>query len=347
MTRPCGTPSGPRLAAIYDLDGGKTALKFSVGRYYYIIGPGTANNINPNFSVSKQYAWNDLNKDLKYQPGEETGVPVQAGGLTTSFDPDFRRPYTDEITGGVDRELLPSLRLSAVFTWRSERYQQASLNTASPLDTWVLVTAPDLGADGLAGTVDDGTYQYYNRTIAGSRTLITNDPESNQTYKGLEITATKRMSNRWQVLAGYTYSKAEYRDITVGTSPNAFLNTEGVIFNDRPHQFKVTGSYLLPWDLYLGANYRFQNGPPINRQTSAPLNFGGSSRRSTWIHRGPTGCPLSTRWTCGWPRRSGSVRGRSSSTSTSPTSRTRTRRGRCGRWAGGSTCARTAIRTGR
>jgi hypothetical protein len=268
---------GPRLAAIYDLDGGKTALKFSVGRYYYIIGPGTANNINPNFSVSKQYAWNDTNKDLKYQPGEETGAPVQAGGLTTSFDPDFKRPYTDEITGGVDRELLPSLRLSAVFTWRSERYQQASLNTASPLDTWVLVTAPDLGADGLAGTGDDGTYQYYNRTIPGSQTLITNDPESKQTYKGLEITATKRMSKRWQMLAGYTYSKAEYRDITVGTSPNAFLNTEGVIFNDRPHQFKVTGSYLLPWDVYLGANYRFQNGPPINRQTSAPLNFGGST----------------------------------------------------------------------
>jgi hypothetical protein len=269
--------AGPRLAAIYDLDGGKTALKFSAGRYYYIIASGFSNSINPNFSVSRQYSWNDANKDLKYQPGEETGVPVAAGGLTTSFDPDLKRPYTNEVTGGVDRELVPNLRLSAVFTWRSERYQTANLNTAAPLDTWVPVTRADPGPDGLTGTTDDGTYDYYDRTLPGSQTLITNDPTAKQTYKGLEITATKRMSNRWQMLAGYTYSKATFTDISVGTSPNAFLRTEGVIFNDRPHQFKLTGSYLLPYDMYLGANYRYQQGPPINRQISAPLSFGGGS----------------------------------------------------------------------
>lgn len=269
---------GPRLSAIYDVDGGKTALKFSAGRYYYIIASGFSNSINPNFSVSKQYAWNDKNGDLRYQAGEETGVPVAAGGLTTTFDPNLKRPYTNEVTAGVDRELVPNLRLSAVFTWRSERYQTANLNTAAPLNTWVLISRPDPGPDGLTGTSDDSTYSYYDRTLAGSLTTITNDPTANQTYKGLEITATKRLSNRWQMLAGYTYSRAEFTNISVGTSPNAFLNTEGPIFNDRPHQFKLTGSYILPWyDIYLGANYRFQNGPPINRQISAPLSFGGGS----------------------------------------------------------------------
>ncbi len=270
--------AGPRLAAIYDVDGGKTAIKFSAGRYYYIIGPGTANNVNPNFSVFSQYAWNDANGDLHFQPGEQTGVPVQGGGLTTSFDPNFKRPYTDEVTAGIDRELVPNLRLSAVFSWRSERYQQASLNTAAPLNTWVLVSRADPGPDGLTGTADDGTYNYYDRTLPGSQTLITNDPTSKQTYKGLEITATKRLSQRWQMLAGYTYSKTVYTDLSVGLSPNAFLNAEGRVYNDRPHQFKVTGSYILPvYDIYLGANYRFQNGPPINRQISAPLSFGGGS----------------------------------------------------------------------
>lgn len=270
--------TGPRLAAIYDVDGGKTAIKFSIARYYYIIGPGTANNVNPNFNVSKQYAWNDANGDLHYQPGEETGVPVQGGGLTTSFDPGFKRPYTNEVTAGIDRELVPNLRLSTVFTWRSERFQQASLNTAAPLNTWVLVSRADPGPDGLTGTADDGTYSYYDRTVPGNQTLVTNDPKSRQTYKGIEITATKRLSQRWQMLAGYTYSQTKYTDITVGTSPNAFLNTEGPVFYDRPHQLKVTGSYILPfYDIYVGTNYRFQNGPPINRQISAPLSFGGGS----------------------------------------------------------------------
>jgi hypothetical protein len=268
---------GPRLAAIYDLDGGKTAVKFSAGRYYYIIASGFANAINANFSVNKQYGWNDLNGDLKYQAGEETGVPVQGGGLTTSFDPNLKRPYTDELTGGIDRELIPNLRLSAVFTWRTERYQTANLNTAAPLNTWVQVTRPDPGPDGLTGTADDSTYSYYDRTLAGSYTLITNDPTARQTYRGIEITATKRMSNRWQMVAGYTYARAKFTNLSVGTSPNAFLNTQGPIYNDRPHQFKLTGSYVLPYDIYVAANYRFQNGPPINRQISAPLSFGGGS----------------------------------------------------------------------
>ena len=205
-------------------------------------------------------------------------MPVSAGGLTTKFDPDLKRPYTNEVTGGIDRELVPSLRLSAVYTWRSERYQTANLNTVAPLDTWVPVTRFDPGPDGLPSTSDDGTYSYYDRTLPGSFTEITNDPTSKQTYQGLEITATKRMSQRWQMLAGYTWSKTTFTDFSVGTSPNAFLNTEGRVFNDRPQQFKVTGSYLLPYyDIYLGANYRYQNGPPINRQISAPLSFGGGS----------------------------------------------------------------------
>ena len=268
---------GPRFSAIYDVDNGKTALKFSAGRYYYMISTGTANSINPNFSVSAQYGWNDANGDLHFQNGEQTGTPVQAGGLTTTFDPNFKRPYTDEITGGVDRELIPNLKLSAVFTYRVERNPQASLNTASPLDTWVLVSRADPGPDGLTGTADDGTYSYYDRTLTGSQTLITNDPTSKQTYKGLELTATKRFSNKWQMLAGYTYARTRQKDLSVGTSPNAFLNTEGVTYNDRPHALKVTGSYVLPYDIYLGGNLRIQSGPPINRTISAPLSFGGST----------------------------------------------------------------------
>jgi hypothetical protein len=270
--------AGPRFSAIYDVDGGKTALKFSAGRYYYMVSTGIANAINPNFSVSQQYIWTDLNGDLRFQSGEESAPNPVAGGLTTSFDPDFKRPYTNEFTGGVDRELLPNFRLSAAFTYRVERYPQANLNTAAPLNTWVLISRADVGPDGLSGTADDGTYSYYDRTLSGSQTLVTNDPTTKQTYKGFEITGTKRLSQRWQMLAGYTYAKAEQTDISVGTSPNAFLNTEGPIFNDRPHTLKVSGSYILPYyDIYVGGNLRVQSGPPINRTISAPLTFGGST----------------------------------------------------------------------
>lgn len=270
---------GPRFSATYDVTGdGKTALKFSTGRYYYIIGTGTPNQINPNFSVSRQYAWNDKNGDLRFQDGEQTGTPVQAGGLTTSFDPNFKRPYTNEFTAGVDRELMPNVKLSTVFTWRDEKYPQATLNTAAPLDTWVPVSRSDTGPDGLPGTSDDTSVNYFDRTLSGTRTVITNDPEQTQTYRGIEITANKRLTNRWQLLAGYTYSRAKLRDITVAASPNAFINADGPIaLNDRPHQLKISGTYIFPWDVYVAANYRMQSGPTATRQVNVPLSFGGGS----------------------------------------------------------------------
>jgi hypothetical protein len=281
---------GPRISAIYDVDGtGKTALKFSAARYYYMISTGTANNINPNFSVSTTYAWNDANHDLRFQPGEQTGTPTQSGGLTTSFDPNFRRPYTNEVTAGIDREVLPSLKVSAVYTYRGERYPQAYINGASPFNSWVLKSGVDPGPDGVVGTADDGTYSYYDRTVPGTQILITNDPTSLQTYKGLELTATKRFSNRWTMLMGYTYSHTTLKDLSLGTSssnpsPNDLLNATGPInaiastgSSDRPQQFKLTGSYILPYDIALGANVRIQSGPPITRQIAAPLSFGGSA----------------------------------------------------------------------
>jgi hypothetical protein len=70
---------GPRVSAIYDVTGdGKTAAKASFGRYYYVLstGGGGVNNVNPNSNYFTTYTWNDINNDLKFQPGEQTGAGV-------------------------------------------------------------------------------------------------------------------------------------------------------------------------------------------------------------------------------------------------------------------------------
>lgn len=85
--------------------------------------------------------------------------------------------------------------------------------------------------------------------------MITNDPTAVQSYKGLEITATKRFSKRWQMLGGYTFSKNRLDHVSVDTSPNLLINANGNVtsaaFADKPHGFKLTGMYLLP-DLQVG-----------------------------------------------------------------------------------------------
>ncbi|MGE3471919.1 MAG: carboxypeptidase regulatory-like domain-containing protein [Vicinamibacterales bacterium] len=284
---------GPRLSAAYDLRGdGRTALKAAIGRYYYVIaaGGGILDGVNPNANYSEQYSWNDANGDLVFQPGEQTGSPVisRVNPDTISVDPDYLRPYTDEFTGGIDHELLPALRVSAVFTHRLERNPQATSNPANPFDTF-LTTRPDAGRDGVLGTADDSTFQFYNRTsTAVNQTYFTNDRSYRQTYNGLEITATKRMSNRWQMVAGYTYARSRVKGLSVNVDPNTLINVTGPLagqntgFNgqigDRPHQFKLTGTYVLPFhDIGLAANINSQSGIPITRQVVVAKTVGGNS----------------------------------------------------------------------
>ena len=280
--------AGPRLSAVFDVSGdGRTAAKASAGRYYYVLstGGGGVTNVNRNASYSENYTWNDLNGDHKFQIGEQTGTPVVTavlvnGQILTSIDPNFSRPHTDEYAFGVDRELMANLKLSTVFTYRREQNLQASMNPDSPYAT-TLTTAVDPGPDGFTGTRDDSTYGFFQRISALNRTIITNDPNVLQSYKGLEITVTKRLSNRWQMLAGYTRSKNRIANVSVDTSPNLLINANGNITTtssaDRPNQFKLTGMYILPLhDVILSGNLRSQQGPPVTRQISRALAIGGS-----------------------------------------------------------------------
>jgi len=219
---------------------------------------------------------------------------VIQSGTTTSISSNFERPWTDEYTASIDHELLPALRLSAVFTYRREDNPLATMNPTNPYAT-TLSSRPDAGRDGVLGTGDDGTFQYFDRLSATNQTVITNDPTALQTYKGIEITATKRMSNRWQVLAGYTYSQMRVSGLSVNINPNSLLNVNGILtgqvnvnntptfavngqLTDRPHQFKLTGTYVLPlWDIGLAANLNAQSGIAVTRQVSTTLTVGGTT----------------------------------------------------------------------
>jgi hypothetical protein len=290
--------AGPRVSAIYDVKGdGLTALKGAWGRYYYVIPAGGAplTSVNQNATYSEQYGWNDANHDLKFQYGEQTGTPVITSGITTTIDPNFKRPYTDEVTVAVDRQLLPDLKLSVAYTNRREKNIQVNANPANPYDT-TLTTAVDPGLDGVTGTSDDGTYGFYQRLAAANPTLVTNDPTRVLQYNGLEITATKRFSKRWQMLAGYTRSKNKQSGTSIDTSPNLLINANGNLtatgYADRPNQFKLTGSYLLPFqDIMVAGNFRSQSGPPVTRQISQRLAIGGNQTinlEPLGAHRLPT-----------------------------------------------------------
>jgi len=151
-----------------------------------------------------------------------------------------------------------------------------TINVGVPTSAYSLVTRPDIGRDGLAGTADDGTMTLWNQnaaTLGQDRLLTTNSAALNQLYRGIEITAAKRFSHGWQVLTGYTYARSIANATTV-TNPNTLINSRGPTAYDRPHTFKVTGSYTLPYDFVVSGNLRMQSGPPVTRTATYALTQG-------------------------------------------------------------------------
>src|SRR5262249_54504339 len=114
-------------------------------------------------------------------------------------------------------------------------------------------------------------------------------------YKGLELTLSKRMSNRWQLLGSYVWSRLEgdqavrYNDAPSNGSdpaagdpnnPNTLINANGRGNNDQPHAFKLIGSYQAPWGINLGANYQALSGLPRNRILRVSLTQGATDIRA-------------------------------------------------------------------
>lgn len=269
----------PRASGTYDLMGdGKTVFKLSVGRYLDQISTGTPPN--PNGTISQIYNWTDANGDLVFQPGTLTwdGTKYVGGELGTltstsipnpaAFDKTLRRPKRNELTVGVDREIIPLVLASATFIYRKEKDVQTTVD--QNFDQWAslytLTTLTDLGRDGVLGTSDDAPIQVYNQNTTGTVNVnkTVNDDRLATRYKGIELTLTRRFRDGWTLLGGYTYSRTKQDHVSLSNPNNAFVNSSGEA-GGRRHNLKVSGTYTLPFQVVFGGNLTMQSGLPITR----------------------------------------------------------------------------------
>jgi carboxypeptidase family protein/TonB-dependent receptor-like protein len=293
--------AGPRVSAVYDLFGtGKTALKASAARYYATIGTGTPGGLSPNGTISQRFAWNDVNGDLIFQAGEQgrllqTNVPDTQETLNLTRDPDLRRPYQNEFTVGVDHELIRNVRLSATWIYRKEKDQITDVVLNVPFEAYTPLQVNEPGRDGEFGTVDDGVLTVYNENepLQAHIEQDRNDDRVSESFKGIELTVHKRFSDNWTLLAGYTWGRQEADLLGVADPNEALVNAAGRT-GGREHIFKLTGSYLLPYGIQLGGNFRLESGRFITRVVEiSGLNQGdidvfAEPRGSVTLDRLPT-----------------------------------------------------------
>ncbi|MEZ5290683.1 MAG: TonB-dependent receptor [Vicinamibacterales bacterium] len=266
-----------RLGAAYDVTGtGSTALKASYSRYAQQVGIDRVTSVNPLSNGSRTCPWSDPNGDGIFQESEVNPAQCSAfsGGVGFSYADGIAWPYSDEVTAGVETQLPGAVRVGAMFYYRTNRDQIGQRNVAVPTSAYTpfTVSVPN-GPGGTVSNPQPTTATVYNldRTLVGANnTIRNNEPYLDTEYKGIEFTATKRFSSRWQMQAGLTLGKNTGGvNATGGQSSTADLNDpnltvfpDGIIGNDSTKAFRLSGSYRLPGDISLAGSMIANSGYP-------------------------------------------------------------------------------------
>jgi hypothetical protein len=285
----------PRLGLTYDIrENGKTVIKFNYGKYWFNPGADFVFNVSENSSSWwRRYRWSDVNNNGRWDAGEEGALVDRRGGVATeSLDPDLQNQRTDEVATFLERELMPNFGIRAGYVWRGVRNQYQRVNINRPYEAFTVpVSVSDPGPDGRVGTADDGTPLSAFDLAQAFRGLpvvnMTRNVEGGGAdYHTIEITGTKRMSNRWSLLASWGVTKSfdngssaflgnSVRANGLPATPNDKINTNDGRFEYTRHNAKLAGTLQTPWwRIAISPMLRFQQGFPFGRTFQSNLSFG-------------------------------------------------------------------------
>jgi hypothetical protein len=267
----------PRIGLAFDLTGkGDSVLRFSYGRYYKMEGTGLAETANPLTLASQTFNWiNTAGDGIPHQSEWINGTPTGAsGGSSTHINRNMSRPYSEQISVGYEKQIWRDLSLSATYYYRTKKNLMGLENTAVSPSAYVPVTTIG-GAPIVNGVTNQPLTLFSSPANLTFNFLVTNIPQlDDNAYHGVEFTAVKRLSHKWQILSGFTIQRQKgLFSRTVGgddafadnfTDPNLDINRKDNYLNsDATYIFKVDSSYELPWKLATSVNFQHYTGYPI------------------------------------------------------------------------------------
>ncbi|MFP5245471.1 MAG: hypothetical protein ACLGH0_02165, partial [Thermoanaerobaculia bacterium] len=313
----------PRIGVTWALGAEKqTLLRAGYNRYVSQIG-ATASLGSP-FTYYSYFIFGgyDLNNDKTVQRNElvnflgfgyvDPSNPAATVGATR-LDYDMNPPSTDEFILGFERQLLTDFSVGVNFSHRKyndlleTRYEK----TPGGNDFY---TAADFEIGGMAGgdIVNEDTGEVYHMPQEPYYVLkagvpspvyavVRNRPDYSQTYNGIELVGTKRLSNRWMMRANLSWNdwKEDSGDDSFGDPTRRLLTTGGCVGNcngqviersagsgafqnvfiNSKWSLNVTGLYQLPWDFSIGASFAGRQGYPAlyRDEVSTDANSSGFS----------------------------------------------------------------------
>ena len=280
----------PRFAIVYDLKGdGRTAIKFAANRYDQPIQMefvGRLNPVGPTATAAMAAAG-------EVQEAERAGVRSQrrsrpqldelgpssgfALGSMARYADDLQYPVSNEYNWEVQRQLPGNMVLSLGYTHRQTRRNLGQRNMAVPENTYTPITVLEPTSGRTVTVLQPG---------CGARgaqpTLWDNEKILNSNYNGGDVTVNKRMSNGWSLMAGASYGKS-IGEVVGGdlNNPNSKEFRRGLLGNDVPWSYRVSGVYDLPYNIAsMSGTVQYYKGVPESTTVwSAPARCPAGSRR--------------------------------------------------------------------
>jgi hypothetical protein len=275
----------PRVSAVYDVFGdGRTALKVSASRYDQPITLSNVQRVNPLVQVNDTRNWTvcapgqtsacDLNGDLTPQLNElgaSNGFPF---GTANRYADGLEWPASNEYNIEVQRQIPGNIVVSVGYIRRETRRNIGVKNVAVPLETYIPLQVTEANS-GKQVTV-------YNQAPAlrgKTDYLWDNFSELDTNFNGADITVNKRLSNRWSMAGGASYGKTVgdiyFTSTTVSqvdlNNPNNTFR-RGVIGNDVPWSYRMSGLYEFPYQISVSATAQYYQGFPDTTTVSVGNN---------------------------------------------------------------------------
>jgi hypothetical protein len=228
--------------------------------YYYDIGLGDPLTNVPDI-LEAFYVWEAGSSASEFPEPDEANKGLNA-------------QYVEEFILGFENQFATDLSVSIRGVWKrlGEVVEDGSFDGGS---VYFLFNP---GTHFIEGETNEDTGQprelYVDAFPAGKRD-----------YKALEIMLNKRFSNNYMATISYTYAQLrgnhpglaweEYGQLDPNITalfdfPEFLYNADGILPNDRPHQFKVDGVYVFPSASFLkglsvGTSFRFRSGQSLTK----------------------------------------------------------------------------------
>ncbi|HKT79859.1 MAG TPA: TonB-dependent receptor [Vicinamibacterales bacterium] len=299
----------PRIGATYAVDNGRGKLYGSYGRYYSRIPNDLAARALSADDSTSRADYFDANLTQPIPNGVATIDPDTGASITNHFvlastgadtiDPNAKMSYADEYQAGYEHEVMPHTSLGVRYSYRTIGRVLEDVANAP-------MAAYDLEVPGLSSVEYILTNPSSSTAIFAPAAFLGakfDDPVHK--YHAVEVTLNRRFANNWAALASYRWSRLRgnfegfYRDDNGQSDPGItslydfptndpsytaiggeqfgyggdirFLgDPNGILPLDRPHQIKLSGNYLFPIGLNIGAVVNFTSGAPLTPFAANP-----------------------------------------------------------------------------